>query len=420
MKRRFGIALAGVLVAAAAVTTTAGSGFTAANAAREVDWSSSGSVKSYLTSIGINPKGVAIQRGKRLYAGSDCPGRSWSCTSATRVVQVAQAGGQTRFECSPSTPAGDLPAGFPPTGFPSGEGATSDPTACVIVQANTTGDNVARCVERSTEPDVTLQCSIAQINEDGDNHAFIDQDVSSATGTTQDAELIGEVLQTNADGGNFLHSSQAIHDQIKQHGGFVDHDQDADVELAVDQRSDNGRQAAHVHQAVHLQEFANGPVTGGAQTQLSDLDGSVHQNSVDVSEATVRQHELLDQNAPEGTVDQFQSGPLDCCTDQFSNPGNHFNIDQSSNLHASEDDAYQTTFLSASCTTSGICDADQHAKTNGDQARNSCRGSSCFITVFCTTLGGEDGGESTDPCFINEGGGEGAILRLLYGRLARW
>src|SRR6478672_6255009 len=55
----------------------------------------------YLRSIGIKPNHLVIQRGIRNYAGANCPGKCWSCTStANPVIQIASAGGSNTFQCA--------------------------------------------------------------------------------------------------------------------------------------------------------------------------------------------------------------------------------------------------------------------------------------------------------------------------------
>src|SRR4051794_38572280 len=52
----------------------------------------------YLRAIGIDPRGLLIQRGARNYAGSSCPGAGWTCASAAHpVIQIAAAGGKNTF-----------------------------------------------------------------------------------------------------------------------------------------------------------------------------------------------------------------------------------------------------------------------------------------------------------------------------------
>ena len=55
----------------------------------------------YLRSIGLSASHLVIQRGIRNYAGANCPGKGWSCTStANPVVQIAAAGGSNTFQCA--------------------------------------------------------------------------------------------------------------------------------------------------------------------------------------------------------------------------------------------------------------------------------------------------------------------------------
>src|SRR5437016_6190970 len=55
----------------------------------------------YLRSIGLNASHLVIQRGLRNYAGANCPGPGWSCTStANAVIQIASAGGSNTFQCA--------------------------------------------------------------------------------------------------------------------------------------------------------------------------------------------------------------------------------------------------------------------------------------------------------------------------------
>src|SRR5436309_12464209 len=58
-------------------------------------------VNAYLRAIGVDPRGVVIQRGLRNYAGPSCPGAGWACAStAHAVVQIGRAGGMNRFLCA--------------------------------------------------------------------------------------------------------------------------------------------------------------------------------------------------------------------------------------------------------------------------------------------------------------------------------
>ena len=405
------LAAIAALAAGVAVIGSAGAGTKGATAPY-VDLSTYSSVESFLAANDIEASGVVIQRGKKNYAGPNCPGPGWRCTTATRVVQVAaKNGGQNKFECSPSGPADDLPdvPDFPPPGFPE---ETDEPDVCVIVQANVDDDNVARCVERSDEPVVVQRCFIAQLNVNGDNRAVVDQVVHSDEGDDQASDQDATVVQRNADGDNELRSRQRTDLSAKQNGGVVQQVQDADVDLDVTQQSATGRQRAHGEQHVNMDEKASGAVVGGTQDQTSDLRGSVHQNSADVSHAAVHQRENLDQQAPKNAaVVQTQFGPLNCCSDQLGNDANRFQIVQNSSLKASSPAAFQTTALLATCSTSGLCTANQHARTNIDSEQNRCSGPACFIAIVCFGVGDGDGdveriiAQKPGACVASPGGG---------------
>src|SRR5215216_984305 len=43
------------------------------------------------------------QVGPRNYAGPNCPGKAWNCTTSGRVLQIATAGGQNVAVCTDAT-----------------------------------------------------------------------------------------------------------------------------------------------------------------------------------------------------------------------------------------------------------------------------------------------------------------------------
>src|SRR6476646_1282970 len=91
------LSLVGVIAAVAFLITSAGAG---ASAIPKIDLSTKAGVAKYLKSIGVNPKGVVIQRGLKNYAGPSCPGVRWHCTSARHVFQIAAAGGDNKVDCT--------------------------------------------------------------------------------------------------------------------------------------------------------------------------------------------------------------------------------------------------------------------------------------------------------------------------------
>ena len=86
-----GITLAGV-GAAAPTVGTASQTRAAQNTPTTIELpnlATRAAVIRYVRSRGIDPTGLVIQRGARNYAGPNCPGKSWNCTRATKVVQIA-------------------------------------------------------------------------------------------------------------------------------------------------------------------------------------------------------------------------------------------------------------------------------------------------------------------------------------------
>ncbi len=406
MKRRIAIILLAAVAGSALLVGAAGAGSASSRraAAHPTGFTSVAQIKRYLRARHISSAGMVVQRGSHNYAGLSCPGRGWTCTKAKRVLQVASSdsNGQNQFECS-STPAssGPNPTGFPPEppspfpGFPAASNTTTD---CVIVQINSSGTkNTARCVIRSTVNPVTESCAVYQQNTTGANDAFIEQvirqtqtDQARQTGTQQAA-----VKQDNGSGSNSVQSKQRIDQSLTQGGDSVDQTQKPSIYVSVQQSSDSGKNSAHGDQTVQANETATSKTASGNQNQYSTLEGHVTQNSMDVSEAAVRQHEDLDQNSKDSTVIESQSGPMECCSNQSVNPNDRFNLDQSSSLSATSPSADQFTRIDGLCESSGICSVNQFARVNGDSEHNSCNQSACSIGIVC--FSGESSTATASP-----------------------
>src|SRR5438105_3305448 len=126
-----------------------------------LDLSSRAKINTYLRSIGVNPARAVFQRGPRNYAGPNCPGARWNCTSADApVVQLAAAGGPNTFACA-SSPPGSAP---------------SPPDTCIVIQMGS-GPNTATCTEYSTLDVVTQTCDITQVSAGTDSQASIQQTI---------------------------------------------------------------------------------------------------------------------------------------------------------------------------------------------------------------------------------------------------
>jgi hypothetical protein len=222
--------------------------------------------KRYLRAIGVDPRGVVIQRGHRNYAGPSCPGTRWTCTSTAHpVVQLATAGGKNTFLCT--------------TG------------RCVVVQrtvkatsrnagrtlAVATVTNTARCV-RTTG--VTQSCSISQgnANSDDTNEAIVYESATKASGLTQTASSTASITQTARGGANRACVYQAINidgsTAIAKKGMPVTVTLNATQTVSITQDSASGGNT--VQKAAASGSSANcdsGPLTQ-AQTLSSTATGS--------------------------------------------------------------------------------------------------------------------------------------------------
>jgi len=140
----------------------------------------------YLRAIGVNPHHFVIQRGIRNYAGANCPGKGWSCTSTAHpVVQIAAAGGSNTFQCSTAS--------------------------CAVVQVSAApskpspGPNTSSCVRTIG---LTQSCSITQSSASLNNVAVVVERQVAAGKTsslTQTALYTADITQT-ATGGPSVHN----------------------------------------------------------------------------------------------------------------------------------------------------------------------------------------------------------------------
>jgi len=323
------------------------------------DLSSTSKVDSYLRSLGVDPATVVVQRGARNYAGSQCPGKAWNCTRATRVLQISS-GGPNSFECTGG----------------GGEGQT-----CFVSQSSP-GGNTARCTEKSDAGGQS--CQIHQTSTTGDNHAIVDQLVKQQDGSSQTASQDSIVTQTSGTGDNDLHASQKIEQSSKDDSATVAQSQDGHQSSSAAQTSVSGKQESQVNQSLS-QEAKASDATGGSQMQTSDIVGHLDQASAGVSKNHNRQDEDQKEFAPkDSAVAQTQYGPLDCCSDQGTNPKDHFDIDQSATQLTSSDTPLQSESVTGHCTTTGTCSVRQSVNENGQHTTNTCTGSTCSIAVVCS------------------------------------
>jgi hypothetical protein len=225
-------------------------------------------INKHLRSIGVNPKKVVVQRGNKNYAGPNCPGKGWNCTTAKQVVQFSlhhdddDGVPANRYECGPNKV--------------SGSNAGND---CVIVQSGT-GNFSAKCVEYDSQTTgmtqaITQSCVITQTNTGTNQNrrltAVVDQLITEkASGTTQDAQQRASITQSGV-GTNTVLISQRVRQTIETENvlGPITHDQDALQVSCVNQA--RGRNLTGVFQSQNQEaeaENVTGPVT---QRQNADF-----------------------------------------------------------------------------------------------------------------------------------------------------
>src|SRR5581483_6610510 len=88
--KKWGALAVAVLGAAVMLVSSAG----AAEQSLAAKLSTRTGANLYLVQHGLNPTGFVIQRGTHNYAGPKCPGAGWNCTTAKRVLQIADHAGQ--------------------------------------------------------------------------------------------------------------------------------------------------------------------------------------------------------------------------------------------------------------------------------------------------------------------------------------
>lgn len=182
-----------ILGAALAVTvvmaSASGAGTATAGSATRIDVSSRAAVVDYLRSIHVNPASLVIQRGARNYAGPNCPGKGWACTSTAHpVVQVARAGGKNTFQCASAQ--------------------------CAVVQAAEgplAAQNTAKCVKTNG---ATQSCSIVQTSSSGENVAIVYMNVLKTTGLTQDTSQVALITQQATGGPSVPNNNRACITQV--------------------------------------------------------------------------------------------------------------------------------------------------------------------------------------------------------------
>jgi hypothetical protein len=386
----------------------------------------------------VRAGGAAIvkQVGSRNYAGPNCPGKGWNCTNSTRVLQVSTGVGQNRAECTDVTPTIVGPS-----------------QSCVIEQLGGTS-NTARCVMRSTMPGASQLCDIKQTG--ASNKAFVEQSIDQKDDSTQVGSQKAIVNQgtpaAGSTGGNVLHLSQNVKQMTKTDGiqsqnayqsavvmqlaalagdnaSHIDQSQNqkafggsnqaqngadnvafvaactlgdfpdaANACANVWQESIDGKNANHMHQSIDEDENGASESIQRQGSFSGGIFGKVHQQTETASSQNhVKQSKKLRMS---GGTSQTQIDPLRCCgtSSQLGGSGNDEDIDQSSDLKASEDDAFQSSdLLGDSRSVPGTCSISQKASVNSDSTNNDSGAvSPCPFLQLGTSCA--NGGESENGC----------------------
>jgi hypothetical protein len=472
-------AAAAVAVAGVAAITAGGAsawvapGETATRAATETD----------LLASGIDPATVVWQDGLRNYAGPNCPGRGWTCTTSTRVVQ-SNLTAQNVAECGPGGVVTST--------------ASSD--ECVIVQAGTT--NEARCsLNSSVEPLAEQTCDITQTGER--NTAHVTETIDQTVGPTQEARQRAFVTQS-ATQRNEVHVTQSVRQKTSVGTSQA---QDAFQLANIEQTASASDNASHVMQSQNQDESGSattqtqntadlpgphfdcggekpfapnqctrieqdaGPTGGKNDSQLHQSiderqttkggtpsspadqeqgtfqggqEGDVEQtNPFDVGTNNNHAHQDLKQSqkAKKNSADQTQLTDPNCCG--FSQTGGENNledINQSVSQSASDPNAFQFSQLFGqahqedsppvtlglfAATKHSKCSITQHARNNTVTEHFQEKASPCpFLLIETTCESGGEGGGGCSSTTFTEPPGEGflsapAAARRLPARFAR-
>ena len=94
-----------VSVAAGALIVLTGTGAAATEPGRSAPAAITWNLAAPTALDSANRVALVTQRGARNYAGPNCPGKGWNCTTSTRVLQISTSSGQNKVECSRGPPS---------------------------------------------------------------------------------------------------------------------------------------------------------------------------------------------------------------------------------------------------------------------------------------------------------------------------
>jgi hypothetical protein len=394
-------------------------------------------VVRYLQSIGVDPDQVVFEDGVRNYAGPRCPGRRWTCTPSSQpVVQFAPRGGVNRVDCPRSGRCVVVQVAAAAADNSATCLELGRTQSCSISQSNTTGSNSALVIELAVSLEVSRTrsqtISITQTNLSGSNTADVWQSMTlsaarqtstrvvtealdgyQSIGIAQDAVSGANVVQGTTGNGSQLIQSQTISESAT---GPVGVSQEADglsagpnMALDIGQNQNTptatGTNSSAFNQTSAITTTAvtpNGPVSQTVGSPGGGLSATVNQFSAGVSANVATQSEHQTEQAsttaggsilPPGTV-QTEFGPVRCCSLQGTDPGDTFEITQSSTQCAgsaadacapgADPGAELADSVTGTCETSGECSVAQIASVEGVVTTNDQSGKDVETTTTCS------------------------------------
>lgn len=285
-------------------------------------------INQHLRSRGLNPSTFVVQQGPLNYAGPNCPGAVFNCTTATRVIQIATPD-TSLASFVPFGPLEDDPPpnqalceASPPAEDELLESLPEDAVGCVIVQIASDDefdeevDQQASCKVESTDSNTNgdlekQHCTIVQENETGgDNQATVGMKIDwsgQPGGQVGDQEAV--VIQESAGGGdnqaqaNETMVLEAEGPETKQ-DGYQSSRFDQSVSEGPDDEPATGNNEAQATQSeIFEAKTAGEPVAGDLQEQnTTPKDDECDDGGVDEANSCIEYYQYTGSGS-----NQFQS-----------------------------------------------------------------------------------------------------------------
>jgi hypothetical protein len=406
------------------------------------DLSSLPEIEAYLGSIGVDMGSVVVQQGRLNYAGPDCPGAEWNCTTASKVVQLAPA----------SLPAANLVDCTPAINI-----TLLGLNECVIVQSSVSSlvetGNSASC-NMSASDGAKQKCSVRQSSRKGNNYAEVRASTKQWGGSPQSASQDANIEQTSDTGHNTAKINQTIEQTLSANPSSpITQEQqarqvatvnqkastsganwsyvwqyqsqeenacgDADItqkqnasstaknqEASITQQSGTGNNTSNFTQRLNQHQSAMNGAASITQTQgtfntggqQADVSQAITTPNTGIISSTPNQEENQDQDADmSGVLIQAQIGPQDCCSTQVG--GTAANVNKVVQKNVQQNDtglSSQSSVQLGDCVAGAAgatCSIDQTYTQNGNFDNDFTSGPGAQSNAhFCS------GVNAGDPC----------------------